>query len=188
MLGYGCIYQGGYLFSINDSTSNTQSIAGKVAALKDEPLAEPWSTAPIQTDADSLTDGEANTKRLAKPAKQYLAAQACLDKEEQGFTNWYLPAIYELGRYVHVGVDAHCDSSNSNLYTTLFLQGFGGFAERPYWSSTEFSDKAASYAWYKYFRNGNQDGIVKNANGRVRCIRKFTSSGSGKNSKEGGIL
>ena len=36
VLGYGCIYQGGFLFSVDDSTSNTGNISGKVAALTDE--------------------------------------------------------------------------------------------------------------------------------------------------------
>ena len=39
VLGYGCIYQGGFIYSINDSTSTAGSIGGKVAALKDEFLA-----------------------------------------------------------------------------------------------------------------------------------------------------
>ncbi|MDR3441822.1 MAG: fibronectin type III domain-containing protein [Legionella sp.] len=44
VLGYGCQYQGGYLFSIDDTTSATGSIGGKVAAYQDQALpATTWS-------------------------------------------------------------------------------------------------------------------------------------------------
>ncbi|KTD11202.1 hypothetical protein Ljam_0623, partial [Legionella jamestowniensis] len=62
VLGYGCIYQGGFLFSVDDSTSNTGSIGGKVAALTDEPNPlYQWSTVFDDTAADSITDGFSNT-------------------------------------------------------------------------------------------------------------------------------
>ena len=35
VLSYGCIYQDGFVYSVNDTTSNTGSIGGKVAALTD---------------------------------------------------------------------------------------------------------------------------------------------------------
>lgn len=50
VLGYGCVYQGGFLFAVNEATPNTQSIGGKVGALTDE--AEPsfqWATIPSTT-------------------------------------------------------------------------------------------------------------------------------------------
>ncbi len=38
VLSYGCIYQGGYVYSINDTTINTGSIGGRVTALVDQIL------------------------------------------------------------------------------------------------------------------------------------------------------
>lgn len=38
VLSYGCIYQGGYVYSIDDTTINSASIGGKVAALTDQVL------------------------------------------------------------------------------------------------------------------------------------------------------
>jgi hypothetical protein len=39
VLGYGCQYQGGFIYSVNDTTANTGSIGGKVVSLVDQ--AEP---------------------------------------------------------------------------------------------------------------------------------------------------
>ncbi|WP_193392740.1 fibronectin type III domain-containing protein, partial [Legionella santicrucis] len=42
VLGYGCQYQGGYLFSVDDSTSSTANIGGSVAAITPQSNIE-WS-------------------------------------------------------------------------------------------------------------------------------------------------
>ncbi|MET0497726.1 MAG: hypothetical protein ABW106_05570, partial [Steroidobacteraceae bacterium] len=44
VLSYGCIYQGGYIFSIDDTTAATGSIGGKVAALTDRSPLVLWSS------------------------------------------------------------------------------------------------------------------------------------------------
>lgn len=51
VLGYGCQYQGGYVFSINDTTPTTSSIGGTVAATADGPYFDgsnsiAWATLP----------------------------------------------------------------------------------------------------------------------------------------------
>lgn len=176
VLGYGCIYQGGFLFSVDDSTPNTGSIGGKVAALTDEEesLASQWATELNDTAADSITDGFANTNALATPEGQYPAAQACLNKSSQGFTDWFMPAICELGRFVGPGSNAGCGNTNPNLYTTLHTNNLGGFANVAYWSSSEFSGDPAGVAWLQGFSNGLQSGGGKNGYQRVRCVRAFT--------------
>ncbi|HFL3415530.1 TPA: DUF1566 domain-containing protein [Legionella pneumophila] len=180
VLGYGCIYQGGFLFSVDDSTPDTGSIGGKVAALTDEEESPgdfffQWATVFDDTAADSITDGLANTNALASPAGEYPAAQACLNKSSQGFTDWFMPAICELGRFVGLGFDAGCGNTNPNLYTTLHTNNLGGFADGRYWSSTEFSGNPANVAWIQNFINGLQVGVDKNViNLRVRCVRAFT--------------
>lgn len=175
VLGYGCIYQGGFLFSVDDTTTDTGSIGGKVAALTDEPSPfYQWSTIFNDTAADSITDGFTNTNALANPAGQYPAAQACLNKNDQGFTNWFMPSICELGRFVGLGSDAGCGTTNPNLYTTLHTNNLGGFAFGVYWSSTEFSGDPTDFAWGQGFGIGLQFGVVKVLNLRVRCVRAFT--------------
>ena len=44
ILGYGCIYQEGYLFSIDDNTAASESIGGTVAALTDQSDSILWSS------------------------------------------------------------------------------------------------------------------------------------------------
>lgn len=175
VLGYGCIYRGGFLFSVDDSTSNTGSIGGKVAALTDESnsLYE-WSTISDDTAANSITDGLGNTNALENPAGQYPAAQACLNKSDQGFADWFMPAICELGRFVGLGLDAGCGTANPNLYTTLYMNNLGVFATFYYWSSSENSDFPTLFAWYQLFSDGSQNRINKQSTFRVRCVRAFT--------------
>ena len=48
VLGYGCIYQGGYVYAFDDTTPNTGSVGGKVATTSDQAAAYPdgifWSS------------------------------------------------------------------------------------------------------------------------------------------------
>lgn len=48
ILGYSCVYQGGYVYAFDDTTSNTGSVGGKVATTSDQAAAYPsgiiWSS------------------------------------------------------------------------------------------------------------------------------------------------
>ncbi|RUR20295.1 DUF1566 domain-containing protein [Legionella sp. km535] len=174
ILGYGCIYQGGYLFSVDNTTSNLGSIGGKVAALTDEQWPDyHWSDSSVNTTADSLNDGFSNTNALAAPPGQYPAAQTCVNKNDQGFTDWFLPAICELGRYVGINTNAGCAVNLPNLYITLRLNSLGGFANVFYWSSSEYSGNPTLSAWMQSFIWGDQFFNAKNIGASVRCIRTF---------------
>ncbi|STY12530.1 NHL repeat protein [Legionella pneumophila] len=186
VLGYGCIYQGGFLFSVDDATLNTGSIAGKVAALSDQSTGTRWGPAglvggisetsmPGPDSCDGKSDGECNTARIiAASLTPPVAAQLCEDLADGGFTDWFMPAICELGRFVSLGSDAGCGTTNPNLYTTLHTNNLGGFAIDVYWSSTELSGDPTGFAWRQNFSNGFQFGVDKVVNLRVRCVRAFT--------------
>ncbi|MBA2655433.1 MAG: DUF1566 domain-containing protein [Tatlockia sp.] len=170
ILGYGCIYQNGFLFSVDDSTPNINSIGGKIAALADEPGTYLWSTITNNTAADSISDEFSNTNALATPIGQYPAAQVCLNQ------NWYLPAICELGRYVGSGINPGCETTNPNLYITLYQNNLGGFTNFIYWSSTEGNILPVVTAWSQRFGTGsifNSSTKISNAL-QVRCIRALT--------------
>lgn len=172
VLGYGCIHQGGFVFAVDDTTPHTGSIGGKVAALADEASAG-WATASAVTGAASLIDGHANSALLATPEGHFPAAQACLNRSDLGFDDWYLPAVCELGRYVGLGTDAGCGTSNPNLYTTLHANGLGGLSDSPYWSSTEFSGYPEMLAWLQSFENGLLLTTEKVWYIPARCVRAF---------------
>ncbi|MCL9685121.1 hypothetical protein [Legionella maioricensis] len=54
VLSYGCIYQGGFIYSVDDTTPNTDSILGKIAAVTDT---VPGTTAPAAGLPDWGGDG-----------------------------------------------------------------------------------------------------------------------------------
>ncbi|CAM2820104.1 InlB B-repeat-containing protein [Legionella worsleiensis] len=174
ILGYGCIYEGGYLFAVDDTTPNTGSIGGKVAALTDEVPDYQWATVFDNTAANSLLDGLTNTNALTAPIGQYPAAQICFNKIDQGLTDWFLPAICELGRFVGINTNAGCGNARPNLYSTLHVKGLGNFAGVIYWSSSEYVLIPATSAWAQFFGFGDQFFNSKAISSRVRCIRTFT--------------
>jgi hypothetical protein len=97
VLSYGCIYQGGYLYSVDDTTAATMSIGGKVAALSDQSAGIIWSS-----DSSGSYDGgvgiwgiaETSTSSSPSPASgQYPGQSSC-----NGAT------------------DGGCDSNNINVY------------------------------------------------------------------------
>lgn len=180
ILGYGCIYRGGFLFSVDDTTVNTSSIGGKVAARTDEVVMGnfdfQWATTSVITGATSITDGLSNTNALASPVGQYPAAQLCLNKiSVEGFSDWYMPAICELGRYGGNGIDSGCGAINPNLYSTLYLKNLGNFAANDYWSSSQYSPSPSGTAWLQNFLNDLHSRDLKTLSLQVRCVRTFIS-------------
>jgi len=165
VLDYGCIYQGGYLFFVNDATPNNSSISGKVMALTDESTPYSWGSTG-GTTAISRTDGEANSSVLNSPT--YPAAAACLAKIDQSYFDWYLPAICEIG-----DGNSICSSlSLQNMRANLYQSGIGGLlgGTNRYWSSTQ---KDSINGWYQRFSDNLQEGTTKTIQYNVRCARSF---------------
>ncbi|KTC68098.1 NHL repeat protein [Legionella birminghamensis] len=172
VLGYGCIYQGGFLFSVDDTTPDTGGIGGKVMARTDVPNVK-WANSTGVSTANSITDGLSNTNALTTPVGQYPAAQACLDRLDQGFDDWYLPAICELGRYLGLGEDPGCGTTNANLFTTLYMNNLGGIVSTQYWSSTQYFANPNDNAWFQSFISNLLTSAIKTSEVRIRCVRAF---------------
>ena len=96
------------------------------------------------------------------------AAQACLNIEINGFSDWYLPSRNEL----------------EEMYQWLGNDGWdgnvGNFTEAGYWSSTEnpyitgTSDLSGSKtSWYVDFTDGSTDYANKSVSFYIRPIRSF---------------
>ena len=87
-----------------------------------------------------------------------IAARICSDLSLNGYTDWFLPSIDELGE----------------MYSNLKLNGLGDFATTEfaaYWSSSEVD---GSLAWFQYFYTLNgKNATSKNNNCYVRAVRAF---------------
>ncbi len=112
-----------------------------------------WSTEYVNTTADSLTDGAANTLALVAIAgNNYPAAEYCYGLDQGGHQDWYLPAKDE-------------------LWAGWGALGSGGFASDRYWSSTEDSLSPAWFAWGLYSGTPQMGRPGKEMQNSVRCLR-----------------
>ena len=182
VLGFGSVYQGGYVFDLDDTTPPTGGVGGKVMALNNA-----WPTAVQANDAplaSSPTEGAANTATLVNaggpppdPNSPY-AAWTCDDASDAGFTDWYLPAICELG-YDRDNRGSGCGSAAAptrpNIQSHLVDKGVSGglVGNNEYWSSTG----AGGVTWTQYIGPGPtaaQHDVPSAALSLVRCVRALT--------------
>jgi hypothetical protein len=149
-----------------------------------------WQTSASTTGATSPFDGAANTALMTSSP----AANFCTGLSIGGYTDWYLPARYELD-IAYQNLKPTTDSNNTswgiNAYSVpertvnntagdpaqtsiAAFQSTGAepFDDGHHWSSTESSSTSA---WLLPFFNGNQTGAPKtSASGyRVRAFRKL---------------
>lgn len=226
ILSYNSEYQGGYVFSVDDTTPDTQSVGGKVAAKENQaPIfpfgiiwasngktdcpkkgAEPYKDCTAydfisgidelskasEDDAfcDGNTNGACDTGKIVEfiqsnygaATNGFYAADLCT-AEMDGYTDWYLPAICELGYYQPApktpDIDSGCGTAENPL-----LQNFASnlndevlkTMQGPFWSSTEFSctDDTCGNAWSHYFTSNTQTHDGKENTLGVRCVRAIT--------------
>lgn len=170
VLAYGSVYQGGHVFALDDNMPNTGSVGGTVAAKRDLAVYVPWS---INSDAiagvdelstapcNGATDGACNTQTVlahygASGVDPLLyAAGQCSAFSDEGYSDWYLPAVCEMG------VDENSSSSGcgsraaprqQNIFTNLVDKGdVGRMIGSVYWTSTNTSTAPLVDAWAQYF-------------------------------------
>ena len=193
VLAYGSVYQGGYVFAIDDATPNTGSVSGKVAAMSDSPVAPvPWSPdIALIAGIDQLaaapcagaTDGACNTNAivayyngLAVSPTTY-AAGLCASSAADGHADWYLPAVCEAG-YEEFGVGTGCGSSAAPSLQNIRSNLAGKVVIPPgfYWTSTTLSAAPAN-AWAVLLQaTGPSLSMARTAsNGnKVRCVRAIS--------------
>jgi len=103
----------------------------------------------------AIGSGAANTAKIVAGCDQPgTAARFCNDLDWKGYKDWFLPSKDEL----------------ELMYKNLKLNGFGGFANEYYWSSTEIEKRAA---WDHFFKLGDQGGTSKPTPRAVRPVRAF---------------
>lgn len=108
------------------------------------------------------------------------AAGVCISYAGGSYTDWYLPAICEMGYTGSVGGDAGCGTSDAltlqNIQSNLVAPG--GIAGAPsgfYWSSTEDAGSPQFGAWSQYFAasGSGQNNVSKLNQYGVLCVRGF---------------
>ena len=186
ILGYGCIYQGGYVYALDDTTSVSSSVGGKVAGLTNVSDSNQWTESRVNiVGAESTTNGARNTTDIMADASctnsptNCAAYQCRINFTGGGKTDWYLPAICEEG-YDTPGSLSGCGTLGSptiqNMQSNLVDIGNVGSLDGNYWSSTEFYDIPADTAWLQFFAviGSGQSPYYKVFPYKVRCSRAFT--------------
>jgi hypothetical protein len=195
----GSAYEGGFFAGYISHTSNGVATHALIVA----PAAtgatgtgytlttnKQWKTTNTTTaGTTSPFDGAANSANMNNAS--HPAAQFCEDLSIGGYTDWYLPARYELD-IAYENLKSTTDSNNTswgiNPYsvpertvnrtagapaqTSVAAFQSGGaeaFVGDYHWSSTEDS---SVNAWIMYFGSANQSGLSKVNGYRVRAFRK----------------
>jgi len=150
-----------------------------------------WKTSQTSTSGTSSEyDGAANTANMADAS--HPAANYCAGLSIGGYSDWYLPARYEL-EIAYYNLKPTTDSNNTGFGTNAYsvpargsnytagdpaqtsvaaFQSGGAedFVAGNHWSSTEDS---STNAWNLLFSNGGQLNIDKTFSIYVRAFRKF---------------
>lgn len=206
VLTHGSVYQGGYVFAIDDTTATTANIGGKVAALNDAVAPAPgviWSSLGNNgTSADAAhntvlgttetsttllggacnggTDGACNTNEITTfytgVNNTYYAAGICR-MTQAGYSDWYLPAVCELGGQAVASCPVGGASMQANLIDNGAVSVVGLPRTVDYWSSTSYAANDMFDAWFHQFAAGGA--FSSNANKAnqlaVRCVRALTN-------------
>lgn len=195
VLDYGSTYQGGQVFALDDATPSTASVGGKVAAATavrpgwshhfagannvfEVPGVSDNSVGPLPS-CNGRVDGACNTRLIvaapehAGVALGNYAAGACSGTTLNGYADWYLPAICEMGP----GGPGGCTAGGETLQEKLQTPGYATFADS--WSSTQFSAAPIPLAWVYQFASvpgGNPVITTKNSQGAfaASCARQLT--------------
>ena len=172
-----------------------------------------WKTSQTSTpNTTSLFDGAANTAALiAAGAAAHPAAQFCNNLNIGGYTDWYLPALFELEiAYFNLKPTINTNATNFGINdysvpkrTTNYSGGYptqaniavfqsGGveeFAANYHWTSTENS---VNSAWSIYFSSGYQNAFSKTSSLLVRAFRRIPISDPSldpyRRTSEGGLV
>ena len=195
-LRIGTFLEGGYFAGYISHTADGNATHGLIVA----PAASgyngksklQWKTTQTSTSGtQSEYDGAANTANMANTS--HPAANYCAGLSIGGYSDWYLPARYELAiayynlkpttnsNITNDGENSYAVPQRSSDYTAgdpaqtgvAAFQSGGAeafVAGENHWSSTEGDE---GVAWVVDFINGNEESKSKTDNYYVRAFRKF---------------
>ena len=164
----GELYGGGIVVSVWKDTQGVEH--GLIASLTDLSAGIQWTTPAFQQieiglAAQSNRDGLANTNAIVAQAGAgtSYAAGLCKAYSAGGFTDWYLPALWELNQCYNSVIIVNEVLGDSN--------GFQSYIYSSYWTSTEdFNTNAFVQSFddaYAYIEG------IKSSNKLVRAVRRF---------------
>lgn len=184
VLDYGCIYQGGYVFAVNDTLPATGSISGLVVTTTSQ-ASLIWS--PDDFDIPGITEtsvappcngqseGACNTQEIVTHYGILTSYAAGLCRTSiSGYSDWYLPAICELGYTDALSVCGALPGIQQNIQYNINELSMGLIGNVSAWSSTEYSVAPATDSWsYKFSPDDAPfDGTFPKSNFRfVYCAR-----------------
>jgi hypothetical protein len=157
----GELYQGGIVVSVwkKDGVEH-----GLIASLTDLSTSQVWSSVGallIGTTAQSSRNGQANTTAvISQTGHTSSAASLCDNYTSGGYSDWYLPAIWELNQCYDAALSVNevLGDTNGFQYTSL------------YWSSTENTNNGS---WCQRIGNGAVAYSNKATAQSVRAVRRF---------------
>lgn len=147
-----------YLLVSGDTGYDANVQHGLIAATEDQTTVSVgirWNEDSIGTST-GIGSGSSNTTAIIAGQGNSYAAGLARAYTGCGYTDWYLPSKDELYK----------------LY--LDKAAITGFANYPYWSSSEKNGTNSLYAWAVYFDTGFlTDGFPKSNSIYVRAVRSF---------------
>ena len=157
----GELYGGGIVVAVWKDTAAPYTEHGLIASLTNLSTGAVWSntTVLIGPAAESTYDGYSNTLAIiGQSGCTSGAAILCHNYNGGGYTDWYLPSIWELNLCY----------GNAPIIN-IILGATNGFQFVTYWSSTEYN---ATQAYDYYFVNTVYN-APKNSTLYVRTVRKY---------------
>ena len=165
----GELFGGGIVVSVWKDAQGVER--GLIASLTDLSAALPWTTPAFEQieiglTAQSPMNGLANTNAIVAQAGAgtTYAAGLCKAYNAGGFTDWYLPATWELNQCYNAAMIVNELLGNTNGFQFSYLNS------PYYWSSTENGGGAALVQLFNF---GHAYSVSKFDFGAVRAVRRF---------------
>ena len=196
-IAIGTSMEGGYFAGYISHTANGVATHGLIVApaasgYNGESTLQYKTTFSFTSGTSSAYDGAANTANMSNVT--HPAANYCANLTIGGYSDWYLPARYELeiayfnfkpttaNNTTGAGVNAYSVPKRTTNYTTSVpgqttvpafqSGGTEDFLASNHWSSTQGSGEGVT-AWQITFTNGAQGDSLKDNVFYVRAFRKF---------------
>lgn len=189
---YGDLYQGSYIYSVNDDLTDypaSGSIGGSglwtgvsqsprnewsVQPYVNIPAIVPGSTSPCL----AITDGLCNSQQILAvyPSEFSSIAGACLGMTSEGFSDWYQPAVCQLGFNTGATGDIGCGTQTTptiqNISSSLRFNS--AFPQNLLSGDMSCSNNSQNYTYF--LANGYLSPVPKNQPYSYgACVRDFTN-------------